>query len=357
MIVRLLLAGARHRLGHLAVVAAAAASAAGVLAATAGLGGRLAAATGHGLGELGANLVVRPQVGGLVAIPAEELARVRATPGVEVAAGVMELAPTPPAAQLPDVVADAAAATLVLVSSRDLLALYPGWEVAGRWPDAGEVLVGRDATAPSGLARAGTLTTGEALDRALLLDVATLERAGAPVAFQRLEARVAPARIEEVAAALGQRIPGVEVLPLRRVTRSQQALARRLQLLLGSVGAVTLLLAIATVAAASLAQIDARRPELALLLSLGYSPRWVQGWLTLELLLAGGAATLLGVVAGELAAGYLAARLLGAGGAAGPWGALAAVTTAAAVLATAAAVTSRRVAALEPAQVLQEGGA
>ena len=176
MIVRLLFGSLRRRLRHLALIAVASTVAAGTVAATAGLGARLETGLQSALHEAGPNLVVRPQVGGPDRLPADALGAVESTPGVLVAAAVAELRD-----EVPDGGA-AAGVPLVAVSSR-FFSLHPDWEIDGRPPapgeDGGEALVGArvaadvvaslEAGGAGGLRVVGRLTTGEDLDRAVVV--------------------------------------------------------------------------------------------------------------------------------------------------------------------------------------------
>jgi hypothetical protein len=88
MVLRLAAASLRRRSRQLALIATAVAVAAGTVATLAGFSVRVEDRLGASLAAFGPNLTVRPQVGGLPAIPAAELARVRAVPGVTAATGV-----------------------------------------------------------------------------------------------------------------------------------------------------------------------------------------------------------------------------------------------------------------------------
>jgi len=82
MVFRLVAASLRRRSRQLALIATAVAVAAGTVATLAGFSVRVEDRLGSSLAAFGPNLTVRPQVGGLAAVPASELARVRAVPGV-----------------------------------------------------------------------------------------------------------------------------------------------------------------------------------------------------------------------------------------------------------------------------------
>jgi hypothetical protein len=88
MLVRLVAASLRRRARQLALIATSVAVAAATVATLAGFSTRVAERLGASLAAFGPNLTVRPQVGGLAAIPEAELARVRAIPGVASAAGI-----------------------------------------------------------------------------------------------------------------------------------------------------------------------------------------------------------------------------------------------------------------------------
>ncbi len=140
-------------------------------------------------------------------------------------------------------------------------------------------------------------------------------RSAAPSpALDRVEVRADPGRLDEVARAIEARVEGVEAVPLRRVSQSDARLTRRLTLVLVAVSAVSFLLALLSVGAATAALVGERRAEIGLLLALGYTGRRVGGFLAAELLAAAVLAGAVGEIVGELAAGGLAHRVLGTGG-------------------------------------------
>ena len=96
------------------------------------------------------------------------------------------------------------------------------------------------------------------------------------------------------------------------MTATDARLTRKLQALMAGVGGICLLLALVTVASATLALLEERRKEMALFLSLGYTGRWVQGLITGELSLVGLASVVAGSLAGEAAAAASGARAPGA---------------------------------------------
>jgi hypothetical protein len=171
----------------------------------------------------------------------------------------------------------------------------------------------------------------------------------------RLDVRADPGRLEEVARAVEARVEGVEARPLLRISDSDSRVTRRLTLVLVAVSAVSLLLALLSVGAATTALVGERRVEIGLLLALGYTGRRVGAFLSAELLVAALLAGAAGEVAGELAAGGLARRMLGgSGGLSLTWGGFAAsALVAVLVVGASMLVALRRVERLDPARVLR----
>ncbi len=173
--------------------------------------------------------------------------------------------------------------------------------------------------------------------------------------------RADSARLAEIARDIEARVEGVEAVPLLRVSESDARLTRRLTLVLAAVSAISLLLALLSVGAATTALVGERRVEIGLLLALGYTGRRVGVFLAAELLAAAVLAGILGEVLGELAAGGLAQRMLGGvsgvGGADGgglTWSGFAAAALAALLVVGASMVMAlRRVERLDAARVLR----
>lgn len=172
-----------------------------------------------------------------------------------------------------------------------------------------------------------------------------------------LEVRADPARLDGVARAIESRVEGVEARPLLKVSESDARVTRRLTLVLVAVSAVSLLLALISVAAAATALLGERRAEMGLLLALGYTSRRVGGFLAAELLAGAVLAGLAGQLLGDLAAGALADRLLGPGGGSGAWltwsGFAAAAGAAALVVGASLLLALRGIERLDAARVLR----
>lgn len=172
---------------------------------------------------------------------------------------------------------------------------------------------------------------------------------------RRIDVRADPGRLDEVARAIESRVEGVEAAPLLRVAESDARMTRRVTLVLGAVSAVSLLLALLSVGAATTALVGERRGEIGLFLALGYTGRRVGAFLAAELLAAAVLAGALGVLLGEIAATRLAHRLLGVSeGLSVTWGGFAAASTAAVVVVGASMLLAlQRVERLDAARVLR----
>lgn len=170
-----------------------------------------------------------------------------------------------------------------------------------------------------------------------------------------IEVRAEPGRLDEVARAIESRVEGVEARPLLKVSESDARVTRRLTMVLFAVSAVSFLLALISVGAATTALLGERRTEVGLLLALGFTGRRVGGFLAAELLVAAVLAAVAGQVLGDLAAGSLADRLLGPGaGSSFPWsGFLASALVAALVVGSSLMLALRRIQRLDAARVLR----
>jgi len=179
------------------------------------------------------------------------------------------------------------------------------------------------------------------------------EKAG--FGLERIEVRADPSRLSEVARGIEATVEGVEATPLLRVSESDARLTQRLMLLLAAVSAVSFLLALLSVGTATTALVGERRVEIGLLLALGYTGRRVGAFLAAELLAAAVLAGALGEVLGELAAGGLAEKMLGAGGEPSlTWGGfVASAVVAMLVVGSSMLVALRRVERLDAARVLR----
>ena len=199
-------------------------------------------------------------------------------------------------------VAAATVATLAGFSSRAAAA-------AGREPGR---LRPEPHRAPAG-GRAGASSPGGTVAR---LRAVPGVRSAAGLARRWTASRCAPipAGWRRWRAAIESRVEGVEAVPLRRVSQSDARLTRRLTLVLVAVSAVSFLLALLSVGAATTALVGERRVEIGLLLALGYTGRRVGGFLAAELLAAAVLAGAVGEILGELAAGGLARGACWGGG-------------------------------------------
>jgi hypothetical protein len=266
MIVRLVLASLRRRFRQMALILAAVAVAAATVAALAAFSTRAERRLAANLAAFGPNLTVRPQVGGRPAMPPDALERIRRLPDVQ-------------SASAPD--------------RRIATEAWPGSGAAPKaraGPGAGAAPETGRAAGPGGAAGASGLA--------------------------RIEVRAEPERLARVAHEIEAEVEGVEAVPLLRVSESDARVTRRLTLVLIAVAAVSTLLALLSVGAATTALLGERRTEVGLLLALGYTSRRVGLFFGAELLVAALLAAVAGEVAGELGARALAQRAFGDLGAA-----------------------------------------
>ncbi|HWM89896.1 MAG TPA: ABC transporter permease [Thermoanaerobaculia bacterium] len=169
-----------------------------------------------------------------------------------------------------------------------------------------------------------------------------------------IEVRAEPARLDEVAREIESRVEGIEARPLLKVSESDARVTRRLTRVLVAVSAVSLLLALISVGAATTALLGERRTEVGLLLALGYTGRRVGGFLAAELLTAAVLAGAVGQIAGDVAAGALADRLLGPGPGVFSWSGFAAsASVAMLVVGSSLFLALRRIQRLDAARVLR----
>ncbi len=340
MILQLLAASLRRRGGQLGLVFLAVAVAAATCAGLAAFAGRSRARLAQDLRAFGPNLLVRAAPGGPPRLETTSVARVRGLAGVEAASGVVELE----AEQSPF-------GRRLFAADPTIARLHPNWQLEPAWPRPGERALGAALAPEPGT---GRVTTGEPmLDGAVFIALADLPAGVNGV--DRIEVRAEPARLSAVAREVEARVAGAEARPLLRVSEADARLSRRIEWLLACAGAISLALALGSVAASTAALVGERRGELALMLALGHPARRLLALLAAELLTAAALAALLGALVGEAGAGALARRVLGdGGGTALPWGAaLAAAAVAVLVVLGGLVAALRGIARLEPAAVLR----
>lgn len=298
MISTLLRGSLRRRPAQLGLIFAAVLTAAAAAAVLGAFSARSSARFAEDLRGFGPNLVVRPQVGGPRTLAFEEAERIAAVPFVLAAAPILE---------------SDQGGRLEVTSTSALLALHPSWRLVGSWPGSGEVALGSgaDAALAGTAAVSGRLETGDRYDGAIFRPLLASPPAVAGPGLSRVEVRAAPEHLSEVVARIGATVAGAEALPLVRVSEAEAALTRRLRLLLGTLGGLSLALALLAVAGASAALLGERRAEIGLMLALGYTPHRIAAAQAGELAAVGATAALLGAVLGEWAAQGLAARVLG----------------------------------------------
>lgn len=374
---RLLWASLTRRFRQLALIFVAVAVAAATVTTMANFAFHARQALARGLAAFGPNLIVRPEVGAPPLLPEAVLTAVTTTDGVAHAAGVSagsfttrdedgEGEPRLGASKR----RDSGPAITVVAVTREWPALHSTWQIAGRWASSGQAVLGeavrqvavRTLFARRGVAVSGRLSTGNWLDRAVIVPWSDRARWGLPMGFQRIEVRTTAALatsrdgVKSAATAIDLRVPGVEAEPVLKVSGSDAELSSRVTLLLLAVSLVTLILSGLAVMTATSALVGERRAELALWFSLGARSWRVGRILALEFLAASLIAAVSGAVLGLVSGVLLSRRLLHASVTLS-WlsmgvALLSAALVAIVVVAVAMLVALSRIRRLEPAAVL-----
>jgi len=239
--------------------------------------------------------------------------------------------------------------------------LAPWWKVDGRWPEAGECLVGvrlmESLKASSGddllvrfvarggspvearLKISGTLTTGLDEDRSIIADLETAQRlSGQPGQVGRLEisaltnpedslasrdpATLSPEENERrsctpypsaVAADIEKVITGSEARPVRRISETEGSLLTRVNLMLLLVAVAALAAAVLGVASTTMTTVLERKSEIGLLKAIGASDFGVTSIFLAESTITGICGGIFGLAAGYGLAQVIARTVFGSG--------------------------------------------
>jgi len=239
--------------------------------------------------------------------------------------------------------------------------LTPWWKVDGRWPEAGECLVGvrlmetlkaspGDDLSLQPVARggspvetrlriSGTLTTGSDEDRSIVADLETVQQlSGQPGKLGRLEisaltnpedslasrdpSTLSPEESERrsctpypnaVAADIEKVIAGSEARPVRRISETEGSLLTRINLMLLLVAAAALAAAVLGVASTTMTTVLERKSEIGLLKAIGASDLGVTSIFLAESTITGIFGGILGLAAGYGLAQVIARTVFGSG--------------------------------------------
>lgn len=165
--------------------------------------------------------------------------------------------------------------------------LFPWWQLAGRWPEPGEAMIGVDLARRLGIKTGDTvrigdrertvaalLTTGGDEDDIALVHLQDLQQQ------LGLEDRISEARVLAVqgegkvaktAASLSQELPAAQVRELRQVAATSETLLAKVELLMFLVTMVVLISCAGSVAGTMSTTVLERRKEIGLLKAMGAS--------------------------------------------------------------------------------------
>jgi putative ABC transport system permease protein len=190
------------------------------------------------------------------------------------------------------------------------------WSISGRQPDGPwQVLAGARAARTLGLAPgdslglsgrvwsvAGVLAeTGSEDDNVLFAGLGDVQEVtGKPgqVHYAEVAALCSACPIEDIVAQIAQKLPDVDIVAMQKVIKSRMYTVHFVQHLALSVSLILLLTACAMISLSLLASVNERKHEIGVLRSLGYSKARVFAIFSLEALLMGLAAGLVGYVSG-----------------------------------------------------------
>jgi putative ABC transport system permease protein len=202
--------------------------------------------------------------------------------------------------------------------------MLPWWEPAGSWPvGEDEVIIGAGlarrfklapgarialdgpAGSPAAMTVAGVVSTGGEEDGLLFLDLARMQAIsglGGRVSQVRLMAETSGSTLPAVAAALEQGLPGARAREVRQITRTSDALLKKVQLLMGLVTVVVLAASAASVTGTMSTTILERGREIGLIKAMGATRRGVVLLFAAEACVLGLAGGLAGWAAGVMIA-------------------------------------------------------
>jgi putative ABC transport system permease protein len=228
------------------------------------------------------------------------------------------------------------------VAFERLQAISPWWRIEGRWPsDLGQALVGVDAARALALAPgdrftlslrsrqalrfqeaeqelvvAGLVETGGAEDNQIFIPLPAAQalsgRQG-QVGLVQVSALATGRSLEQVAAEIEARLPGVQARTLRQFAQAEEAVLAKVRLLMALVAALVLAVAALTVSSTMITAVLERRAEIGLMKALGAAERQVAALFLAEGMSMGAAGGLGGYAIGLGVAALIGRQVFRAG--------------------------------------------
>ncbi len=253
-------------------------------------------------------------------------------------------------------------------------AVSPWWRVRGRWPaNTDEGLIGASVARALGLALnervvlefgskrheltvSGVLETGGAEDSEVLVGLPVAQSLrGRPgeVGLVQVSVLAGGRSVEDVAASIEARLPGVEARPLQQFTGAEKLVLDRIRRLMALVAALVLAVAALTVGSTMVTSVLERRAEIGLMKSLGAGGRRVAALFLAEGLSIGVVGGLAGYAGGLGLAAWIGRKVFQADLSPAPAGLPITLAVAVGVVALASLWPVRRALAVDPAVTLR----
>lgn len=218
------------------------------------------------------------------------------------------------------------------VDFQTIRAIFPWWQLQGRWPAAGEAIIGIDLAGRlkvksgdmvqlAGSAGreefriSGVVASGGDEDKLLFLPLERMQvlmGVGSGVSEARLIARTGAVPLDQLAAGLQRQLSGAIVREVRQVARTSEGLLRKVQLLMALVTGVVVIASASSVASTMSMTVLERGKEIGLLKAIGGSRAEVLLIFSAEALMLGLASGASGFFCGSIIATFVMKTVFGA---------------------------------------------